>query len=145
MSKPCFVNQPIIDWAAANDAVKAAIEKAVAMGLRVNAAVVDRGGLLVAFLRMPGAPLHSIDIAIDKAYTAAGFGMPTGMWHEALKAHSEAVQQGVPLRPRFTAFGGGLPIIVDGQIIGGIGVSGALEDEDTECAQAGLKALGLAD
>jgi uncharacterized protein GlcG (DUF336 family) len=113
--------------------------------LRVNAAVVDRGGLLVAFLRMPGAPLHSIDIAMDKAYTAAGFGMPTGMWHEALKAHSEAVQQGVPLRPRFTAFGGGLPIIVDGQIIGGIGVSGALEDEDVACAQAGLKALGLAD
>ncbi len=145
MSKSCFVNQPIIDWAAANDAVKAAIEKAVVMGLRVNAAVVDRGGLLVAFLRMPGAPLHSMDIAIDKAYTAAGFGMPTGMWHEALKAHSEAVQQGVPLRPRFTAFGGGLPIIVDGQLIGGIGVSGALEDEDTECAQAGLKALGLAD
>ncbi|MES2238018.1 MAG: heme-binding protein [Pseudomonadota bacterium] len=144
MSKPCFVNQPIIDWAAANDAVKAAIEKAVAMGLRVNAAVVDRGGLLVAFLRMPGAPLHSIDIAIDKAYTAAGFGMPTGMWHEALKAHSEAVQQGVPLRPRFTAFGGGLPIIVEGQVIGGIGVSGALENEDTECARAGLKALGLA-
>ncbi|HEY8856015.1 MAG TPA: heme-binding protein [Rugosibacter sp.] len=145
MSKPCFVNQPIIDWAAANDAVKAAIEEAVAMGLRVNAAVVDRGGLLVAFLRMPGAPLHSIDIAIDKAYTAAGFGMPTGMWHEALKAHSEAVQQGVPLRPRFTAFGGGLPIIVDGQIIGGIGVSGALEGEDVACAQAGLKAIGLAD
>ncbi|AJP47909.1 ATP:cob(I)alamin adenosyltransferase [Rugosibacter aromaticivorans] len=145
MSKPCFVNQPIIDWAAANDAVKAAIEKAVAMGLRVNAAVVDRGGLLVAFLRMPGAPLHSIDIAIDKAYTAAGFGMPTGMWHEALKAHSAAVQQGVPLRPRFTAFGGGLPIIVEGQVIGGIGVSGALEDEDTACAQAGLKVLGLAD
>jgi uncharacterized protein GlcG (DUF336 family) len=145
MSKPCFVNQPIIDWPAANEAVKAAVEKAAALGLRVNAAVVDRGGLLVAFLRMPGAPLHSIDIAMDKAYTAAGFGMPTGMWHEALKAHSEAVQQGVPLRPRFTAFGGGLPIIVDGNIIGGIGVSGALEDEDVACAQAGLKALGLAD
>ncbi len=144
MSKTCFVNQPIVDWTAANEAVRAAVEKAAEKGLRMNAAVVDRGGLLVAFLRMPGAPLHSIDIAIDKAYTAASFGMPTGMWHEALKAHSEAVQQGVPLRPRFTVFGGGLPIVADGNLIGGIGVSGGTEDEDTLCAQAGLKAIGLA-
>lgn len=143
MTKPCFVNQPIIDWDAANAAVKAAIEHAAGMGIRVNAAVVDRSGLLMAFLRMPGAPLHSMDIANDKAYTATSFGLPTGMWHEALKAHSVAVQEGVPLRPRFTAFGGGLPMMAEGQLIGGIGVSGGTEDEDIECAKAGLAAIGL--
>jgi len=143
VSKPNFVNQPVIDWEPANTAVRAAIEQAVSMGIRVNASVVDPGGLQVAFLRMPGAPLHSMDIATDKAYTAAGFGLPTGMWHEVLKAHSVAVQEGVPLRPRFTAFGGGLPIMSEGRLIGGIGVSGGTEDEDVLCAKAGLKASGL--
>ncbi|AIO46738.1 TPA: GlcG/HbpS family heme-binding protein [Burkholderia cenocepacia] len=132
-----------IDWPAASSAAQAAAAAAERLGVCVNVAVVDAAGLLAAFVRMPGAPLHSIDIAIDKAYTAASFGLPTGAWHDALAAHSVAVRQGLVLRPRFVAFGGGLPIIDDGARIGGIGVSGGSEAQDESCARAGLDAAGF--
>ena len=133
--------QPVVHWEAASAAVAAAARHAEQAGLCVNIAVVDAGGNLAAFLRMPGAFLHSIDIAIDKAYTAAGFGLPTAMWSEALKSHSEAVRAGLPMRPRMVCFGGGLPIEHEGQRIGGIGVSGGSESEDEACAKAGLAAI----
>ena len=138
-----YVTQPVIDSLAAADATRAAVAKAAQIGVKINVAVLDRSGLLVAFLRMTGAPLHSQDIAIDKAYTAVSFGLPTNLWNEELKGHSEGVQKGLVLRPRFTIFGGGLPILVDGELIGGIGVSGASETQDAECARAGLAAIGL--
>lgn len=134
-----------IDWPAASRAAEAAAREAQRLGTRVNVAVVDSSGNLAAFVRMPGAPLHSIEIAIDKAYTAVSFGLPTGGWTEALQAHSGAVRQGIVLRPRFVAFGGGLPIVEREQRIGGIGVSGGSEDQDGACAQAGLRALDLGD
>ncbi|CAG9242584.1 GlcG/HbpS family heme-binding protein [Burkholderia diffusa] len=137
------VDTRTIDWPAAARAAQAAAEAAERLGVRVNVAVVDAAGLLAAFVRMPGAPLHSIDIAIDKAYTAASFGLPTGAWHAALASHSDAVRQGLVLRPRFVAFGGGLPIVDDGALIGGIGVSGGSETQDAQCAHAGLDAAGF--
>ena len=138
------VGQRLIDVLAASDAVRASVAYATALGTAVNVAVVDVSGVLVAFLRMPGAPLHSIDIAIDKAYTAASFGLATSQWHKVLQEHSPAVREGLVLRPRFVAFGGGLPILENGLRIGGIGVSGGSEQEDEAIAQAGLKAIGLA-
>ncbi|AFQ51789.1 GlcG/HbpS family heme-binding protein [Burkholderia cepacia] len=132
-----------IDWPAASRAAQAAAGAAERLGVRVNVAVVDAAGLLAAFVRMPGAPLHSIDIAIDKAYTAASFGLPTGAWHDALASHSDAVRQGLVLRPRFVAFGGGLPIVDGGALIGAIGVSGGSEAQDEQCAHAGLAAAGF--
>lgn len=142
--RPVGVVMRSIDAAAAHEMVAAAFRHAAGLGIAVNVAVVDRCGVLAAFLRMPGAPLHSIDIAIDKAYTAASFGLPTGAWSAALEAHSPAVRQGIVLRPRFIAFGGGLPIVEAGERLGGIGVSGGREEEDEACARAGLAALGLA-
>lgn len=135
--------QSTVGWEAANEAVRAAVACAQALGVSVNAAVVDCGGQLVSFLRMPGAPLHSVDIAIDKAYTAASFGLPTGQWAAALASHSDAVRQGLPLRPRMVMFGGGLPLVVAGERVGGIGVSGGSEAQDEDCARAALAALGL--
>jgi len=132
-----------IDWRAAHEAVGAAAQHADSLGIRINVAVVDTGGNLAAFLRMPGAFLHSIDIAIDKAYTAASFGLPTSQWHAALQQHSEAVREGIVRRPRFVGFGGGLPLQEAGQRLGGIGVSGGSEEQDEACAQAGLAAIGL--
>ena len=133
----------MIDWAAAHACVGAAVKAAGVLGLRVNVAVVDAGGVLAAFLRMPGAPLHSVDIAIDKAYTAASFGLATSQWSAALQQHSVAVRDGIVRRPRFVAFGGGLPVMEVGQCIGGIGVSGATEEQDEAIANAGLKAMVL--
>ena len=138
------VAQRLIDALAASDAVRASVAHAAALDIHINVAVVDAGGNLVAFLRMPGAPLHSIDIAIDKAYTSASFGLATSQWHGALQEHSAAVRDGIVLRPRFVAFGGGLPILEQGLRIGGIGVSGGSEQQDEAIAQAGLKAIGLA-
>ena len=138
------VTQKLIDWEAAAIAVKAAVAEAASIGVKINVAVVDSSGVLAAFLRMPNAPLHSIDIAIDKAYTAASFGLPTHLWQDVLQEHSPAVQDGIPRRARFVAFGGGLPIVENGVLIGAIGVSGASEAQDQQCAQAGLRAIGLA-
>lgn len=137
------VVQATIAWQAAHAAAVQAVRHAQAMGLAVNVAVVDASGVLAAFLRMPGAPLHSVEIAIDKAYTAASFGLPTSQWHAELQTHSAAVREGIVRRPRFVAFGGGLPIVEAGQRIGGIGVSGASEAQDEAIAHAGLAALDL--
>lgn len=133
---------PGISWEAAQAAVKAAVGHAQAQGWRINAAVVDRGGNLMAFLRMPGAFLHSIDIAIDKAYTAASFGFPTKAWMGAI-GHDDGMKFGFSNQPRLIVFGGGLPIPGGDDWIGGIGVSGASESEDEECARAGLRAIGI--
>ena len=136
--------QRVIDAPAALRAVAAAVQAAAALGVQVNVAVVDAAGVLAAFARMPGAPLHSVDIAIDKAYTATSFGLPTSRWHATLQQHSQAVREGLVLRPRFVVFGGGLPMVEDGARIGAIGVSGGSEAQDETIASAGLQALGLA-
>lgn len=134
--------QSVVHWEAAQAAVTAALREADALGIRVNVAVVDSGGNLAAFLRSPGAFLHSIDVAIDKAYTAAGFGLSTSDLGEALNSQSAAVRDGLLRRPRLTAFGGGLPLHIAGERLGGIGVSGGSEQEDERCALAGLAAIG---
>ena len=140
---PISARQDVVHWEAASAAVHAAARHAEQAGIRVNIAVCDAGGNLAAFLRMPGAFLHSIDIAIDKAYTAAGFGLSTGAWPQVLESHSQAVREGIPGRPRMVCFGGGLPIVHEGRLVGGIGVSGGSESEDEDCARAGLAAIGL--
>ena len=138
---------PGISAEAAAAAVQAAVAYATAHGWKINVAVVDRGGNLMAFLRMPGAFLHSIDIAIDKAYTSASFGFPTKAWM-SLIGRDEGMKLGFSAQPRLIVFGGGLPIVPVAPVgeadwIGGIGVSGASEAQDEECARAGLAALGL--
>ena len=74
---PVAVTQQVISAAAVSVALEAAVARAESIGVRINVAVADSGGNLAGFLRMPGAFLQSIDIAIDKAYTAAGFGFST--------------------------------------------------------------------
>ncbi len=142
-SSTLTVDTPQISWQAVQTALSAASAKAQALGVQVNIALTDGSGVMVGFLRMNGAPLHSIDIALDKAYTAASFGLPTSQWTETLKHHSPAVGQGLVMRPRFVAFGGGCPIVNASHRIGAIGVSGGSESQDEEIAQAGLDALNL--
>jgi len=140
--KVAFKQSNITSEAAAV-AVTAAVNKGAELGRDVNAAVLERGGNLAAFLRSDGASFLSSDIAQDKAYTAVNFGMATSAWDSLFKNMSSAVRAGITQRPRFAGFGGGLPIIVDGDVVGAIGVSGASEEEDEICARAGLDALGL--
>lgn len=126
---------------AALAAATAAIAHANKLGVAMNAAVVDRSGTLLAFLRNTHAPLHLLDIAIDKAYTAVSFGVPTKDWDERLANRSQALRHGLLSRPHFAGFGGGLPIVHDGQRIGAIGLSGGSEEQDIACAEAGLAAI----
>ncbi len=133
----------VIAAPAALRACEAAVAHAEAMGIRVNVAVTDGAGTLAAFLRMPGAFLHSVDIAIDKAYTAASFGFPTSRWGGVI-GDDELLRIGLNRRDRLVLFGGGLPITADGHRLGGIGVSGGSAEQDEACALAGLQAIGLA-
>ncbi len=131
-----------ITVSAAKDAVEAALTRGRARGVAVVATVVDAGGALVASLRDDGAFAASVDIARDKAWTAATFGASTDGLCEALAAR-EVLREGIALRPGVVLFGGGVPIVVDGRVVGGLGVSGGSEDDDRACAAAGLAALGL--
>ncbi len=137
------VSQAVISAEAASIALQATVAHAKTLGININVAITDSAGVLAGFLRMPGAFLHSIDIAIDKAYTSASFGFPTSQWMKVL-AGDEALRAGLPLRPRLVIFGGGVPIVENGVRIGGIGVSGGSAEQDEECARAGLQAIGLA-
>lgn len=131
-----------IGTTAAHAAVAAAVGHARTLGIAINVAVTDGSGTLMAFLRMNGAFLHSIDIAIDKAYTAASFGFPTSKWGGVI-GDDELLRIGLNQRQRLVLFGGGLPIIDNSLRIGGIGVSGGSAEQDEACAAAGLAALGL--
>ncbi|SFJ57170.1 GlcG/HbpS family heme-binding protein [Celeribacter neptunius] len=127
---------------AAHEAVRAAVSRAEELGVAVNVSIVDAGGREIAFLRGDGAFLPSGQIARDKAYTAVGFGMPTGDFYRALSGKPD-VLSGITGQPHVAAFPGGLPIRSDGELIGGIGVSGASAEQDDICAKAGLAAIGL--
>lgn len=122
---------------------QAALDHAREHGVRISVAVVDRGGHLLAFLRDGRASFHSASIAMDKAYTAASFGAPSGGLGRALHGMGPVVFHGLLERPRLAAFGGGFPLRRDGETIGAIGVSGGTAEEDENCALAALKAAGF--
>ncbi len=125
----------------ARKALDAALAKADEMGLRFCIAVTDTSGEPVATARMDGAPRLSAGIALNKAYTVAGFGgMPSGNWWNLIK-DEPALVHGITHTPRLIVFGGGVGIFVDGELVGAIGASGGSADEDTEVAQAGADAL----
>jgi uncharacterized protein GlcG (DUF336 family) len=128
-----------VTYELATNMVKAAIARAKELGVAQNVAVMDEGGNLKAFGRMDGAPLLGIEGCQRKAYTAL-FGVGTAEFFNAIK-NDPSLVAGLPHFSRATTVGGGLPIIVDGEIIGGIGVGGGTVEQDIECAQAGLRVL----
>ncbi len=111
-------------------------------GVRICVAVVDRAGYPLVFKRHPGAPYHSIEIALDKAYTVVSFGPATAKWEARLAKGSEMLRHGLMQRERFVGFGGGLPVKHAGVLVGAIGVSGGSEAQDIQFAEAALVALG---
>jgi uncharacterized protein GlcG (DUF336 family) len=121
--------------------IAAAEVRATTMGHAFAITAVDESGVLKAFSRMDGAPLLSVQIAQDKAHTAAGFGISTDGWHDFIK-DDPPLAAGAPTRiDRLVAFGGSYPITVDGRVVGGIGVSGGHDTHDMEVAQAALAVL----
>ena len=117
--------------------VDAAVAKARELGVCENVAVLDDGGNLKAFSRMDGAPILSIVIAQNKAYTAL-FGVSTQDFFDFIKG-DPSLLAGIPTLARVAAWGGGFPIKVNGEIVGAIGVSGApAVQNDVDCARAAL-------
>jgi uncharacterized protein GlcG (DUF336 family) len=121
----------------------AAEAKAVQLGISYNIAVVDAGGHLLAFYREDKAMLGSVDLAINKAVTAQ-------MFIKSTAYVAELAQPGAPLygiqqtnAGKVVIFGGGIPILIDGDVAGAIGASAGTIEQDIEIAEAGIAALGL--
>lgn len=112
-------------------------------GWRMNIAIVDDGANLVAFRRMDGAFLGSVEIALDKARTSARFPFPTRAVAEFAygKDGKGGPLPGIAEVDGIIAFAGGLPIMGGGAHVGAIGVSGGTADEDEECAKAAIDAV----
>jgi len=120
--------------------VRAAVAKASEIGVRENVAILDDGGNLKAFYRMDGAPILSIEMAQNKAYTAL-FGVSTQDFFNFIQG-DPSLLAGIPTLARVAAWGGGFPIRVDGETVGAIGLSGApLVQNDVDCARAALTVL----
>ena len=133
--------RPSVTTELARAMIDGAERKAAEMGHPFVIAVVDESGILKAFSRMDGAALLSVQIAQDKAYTAAGFGLSTDGWHDFVKNDPPLAMGAAPGIDRLVVFGGGYPIKIGDAIVGAIGVSGGHYTQDMEVAQAGLTAV----
>ena len=125
---------------AARRMIEAAKAKAAAIGVPMVVAVVDAGGNLVALDRQDDALLVSIDLARDKAYSAVAVKADTATIGSLSQPGAELFGLGRACGGRIVTFGGGLPILENGRVVGGIGVSGGSVAQDTACAEAGLAA-----
>jgi glc operon protein GlcG len=134
-----------LNLSGAEKILEAAKRKAAAMGLKVNIAVVDDGGHLLAFARMDGARPASGYTAQTKAVSAATFRQETGTLPSKgepdlllnLSLQNAAAAGG----GKMTTLKGGVPVVIDGQVIGAVGVGGGSGEQDAEVAKAGIQAL----
>ena len=130
---------PPISLDNAKKVAASALAEAAKNNWKMAVAIVDPAGILVYYEKADNTQLGSAEFAIDKARSAALFKRPTKAWQDALAAG------GVGLRvldvKGAVAVDGGIPIVIDGKIVGAIGVSGATSEQDGQCAQAGADVL----
>ena len=132
---------PSINEEGAQLLIRSAVDQARKMGFGISVCVVDPAGRTKAFLAMDQAPQVSYETAAKKARTAVGFGLPTGKtWHDFIK-DDPILAQGAQHLPDFILLGGGSPILVEGKLIGAVGVSGGHYAQDEECVKAALEAF----
>lgn len=130
-----------VTLAAATAVIDAARQEAESIGVPMNIAVVDCGANLVAFARMDGAWLGSIEIARNKAYTARAFDMSTKELAKLSQPGDAAYGIASSTDHRIAIFPGGIPLMNGKAVVGGVGVSGGQPDQDHKVAQAGIKAF----
>lgn len=129
----------VVTLEAAETLIDRAFAHAKEIGKTVAVAVVDDGGFLLAFRRMDAANPAAAQIAVDKAYTAAVSHIATHKWQQIMQ-DDEPLRIGAPgVVHRLVTFGGGQPIVVDGQVVGAIGCSGGHWTGDTEIGTEALK------
>ena len=129
-----------LTYETAKKMIDAAMAEAKKQGLLMVIAVADSGGNLLAFGRMENAMLASVNIAMDKAFTAVCGKIPTQIWRDIVQSGN------IPplfFHERWTAFPGGFPLIKGKELLGGIGCSGATAYGDTSVARAALAAGGF--
>jgi uncharacterized protein GlcG (DUF336 family) len=130
-----------VNLADARRVIAAAEKKAQEIGQPMNVAIADEGGNLVAHIRMDGAWMGSIDISINKAFTARAFDIST----KDLASNSQSGQQffgiHVSNHGKIMIFAGGIPLKRDGKVVGAIGVSGGTGEQDHTVAEAGAAAF----
>lgn len=121
--------------------IAGAAEKSKEIGVPMCIAITDESGQLIAFERMEGGKVTSTTIAIDKAFTAAGAKRATHDYGTVSQPGKPAYGINSAIGGRLMVVGGGLPVIVDGETVGGIGLSSGTPDQDLACAQAGIDAF----
>jgi uncharacterized protein GlcG (DUF336 family) len=125
--------------------VDAALSKAAAIGVLETVCIVDEGGWPLVLERMDGARITGPQIAMNKAFTAAGHKRATHLFtlppNGPALPGNEAFGIQLSFEGRFAAFVGGFPVVVDGQVVGGVGLSGGNGEQDTACGLAALEAL----
>jgi uncharacterized protein GlcG (DUF336 family) len=137
-----LLREAVLPLSMATKAASAAVKKCTKDGYQVSAAIVDRSGVVRALLREDGAGPHTVASSRKKAYTAASLKKPTAELADLI-AKMPAVQGLRDMNDHILMLGGGLPIIMAGEIVGGIGVGGAPGGHlDVACAQAGLESIG---
>ena len=135
-------NVPVVDYSEARKIIDLIVERAVQIQKAVVVAVADPHGELIAFARMDGAPISSIRIAANKAYTAARERKTTKEIGEKVRHPEKGHDIAYYGDPRFVGWGGGLPIWKDGVVAGAVAVSGLSSREDIELATLALDLIG---
>ncbi|MCG7494014.1 heme-binding protein [Thalassobius sp. Cn5-15] len=130
-----------LDISDARILIAGARAKAEEIGVPMCIAITDDGGNLIAFERMDGGKVTSTHIAIDKSYTASGAKKATHEYGEVSQPGKPAYGIASAIGGRLMVVGGGLPVIVDGAVVGGIGISSGTPGQDQEVAQAGIDAF----
>ena len=131
----------VLSLSAAQRVADAAVSSARSHGVAACIAVSDPSGEPIVTVRMDGAPRLSAEIARNKAYTVASFnGLPTHVWWPAI-AEDPALVHGLTHTPRLVVFGGGVPVRIDGALVGAVGVSGGSSEQDRAIAEAAVETL----
>ncbi len=140
-----LLREAVLPLALAQQAAAAGLAKCEEGGYKVSVAIADRGGNLKVLLRGDGAGPHTTDSSFRKAYTAASLRRSTQHLAELI-AKVPSIQALRDMNDRILILGGGLPIKLDGEVVGGIGVGGAPGGHlDEACAAAGLASLGISE
>jgi uncharacterized protein GlcG (DUF336 family) len=134
------LDRPRLALEGAQKIIDAAVARAGEMDIPMSIAVVDDGGYLIAFVRMDGAAFASVELAIDKAHTAAGFGFPTEDFFAMIK-DDPSLLHGLTTHGRIALFAGAAPIRMNDSVVGAVGVSGGRGVDDVEVVTAALAAL----
>jgi glc operon protein GlcG len=137
-----MITEYTIDYAEARRALEAIYAEVLKRGKAGVIAVCDAHGDLIAFARMDGAPLSSITIAMNKAYSAARERKPSYEIGKTARNPEKGFDIGFFGDPRFTGWGGGVPVRKNGNVAGAIAVSGLPQLEDIELAEMGAALIG---